>query len=86
MKWDSAFPRTKEYLLEEGISISNVPDSNGKDYSSYIDKRMAHDRSLLDIHGVGYIDKKIASWEKDPKANRKVLKHARAAKTAFGGD
>ena len=84
MKWGSAFPRTKEYLLEEGISIKNVPDSNGRDYSSYIDKRMAHDGSLLDIYRVGYIDKKIASWEKDSKANRKVLKHARAAKAAFG--
>ena len=85
MKWDSAFLRTKEYLIEEGISIDNVPDSNGKDYSSYIDKRMAHDHVLLDIHGVGYIDKKIASWERDPKANKRVLKHARAAKTDFRG-
>ena len=84
LKWDLAFLCTKEYLIEEGISIDNVPDSNGKDYSSYIDKRMAHDRVLLDIYGVGYIDKKIASWERDPKANKRVLKHARAAKTAFG--
>ena len=45
---------------------------------------MAYDRVLLDIYGVGYIDKKIASWEKNPKANKKVLKHAKAAKTAFG--
>ena len=84
MKWGSALLRTKEYLIEEKISIDNVPASNGNDYSSYITKRLAQDRVLLDIHGVGYIDKKIASWEKDPKTNKKVLKHARAAKTAFG--
>ena len=84
IKWDSALLRTKEYLIEEKISIDNVPASNGNDYSSYITKRLAQDRVLLDIHGVGYIDKKIASWEKDPKTNKKVLRHARAAKTAFG--
>ena len=84
IKWDSALLRTKEYLIEENISIDNVPASNGNDYSSYITKRLAQDRVLLDIHGVGYIDRKIASWEKDPKTNKRVLKHARAAKAAFG--
>ena len=84
IKWDLALLRTKEYLIEENISIDNVPASNGNDYSSYITKRLAQDRVLLNIHGVGYIDRKIASWEKDPKTNKRVLKHARAAKVAFG--
>ena len=84
MKWDSTLLRTKEYLIEENISIDNVPASNGNDYSSYIAKRLAQDCVLLDIHGVGYIDKKIALWEKDLKTNKRVLRHAKAAKAAFG--
>ena len=49
MKWDSAFLRTKEYLIEENISIDKVPDSNGNDYSSYIGKCMPLSSSDTDM-------------------------------------